>query len=115
MLHVICKQLRPRHLGVHVGDSSQRTEEIVKKSGGADLNAIIIIIIIIANKTFTNQDSVNTVELSQEDGDVAKHDEIADEDGDDVRPALPVQLVFDGALHTGSTTDWVMQVYDVRW
>ena len=30
MLHVICTQLRPDHLGVLVGDSSRRSEELVK-------------------------------------------------------------------------------------
>ena len=30
VLHVICTRLRPGHLSVRVGDSSQRTEEIVK-------------------------------------------------------------------------------------
>ena len=30
MLHVICTRLRPSHLSVRVGDSSRRSEEIVK-------------------------------------------------------------------------------------
>ena len=47
MLHVICTRLHPGHLGVRVGDSSWRCEEIVKKSQIAPLNAIIIIIIML--------------------------------------------------------------------
>ena len=43
---MICKQLRPGHLSVNVEDGSWHMEEIVKKSRGASLNAIIIIIII---------------------------------------------------------------------
>ena len=50
MSHVICTQLRLGHLSVHVGDSSRRSEEIVKKSQTAPLNTIIIIIIIIIIK-----------------------------------------------------------------
>ena len=42
VLHVICIRLRPGHLSKRVGFS----EEIVKKSRTAPLNAIIIIIII---------------------------------------------------------------------
>ena len=47
VLYVICTRLRPSHLSVRVGDGSQHSEEIVKKSWIAPLNAIIIIIIII--------------------------------------------------------------------
>ena len=39
------------HLSVRVGDSSQRSEEIVKNLNPAPLNAIIIIIIIIPLKS----------------------------------------------------------------
>ena len=42
---MICTQLRPGHW--LVGDSSQRSEEIVKKSRTAPLNAIITVTIII--------------------------------------------------------------------
>ena len=41
---MICTRLRPGHLSVRVGDSSRRSEEIVKKSRIVPLNAIIIII-----------------------------------------------------------------------
>ena len=46
VLHVICTRLRLGHLSVRVGDSSPRSEEIVKKSQIVPFNAIIIIIII---------------------------------------------------------------------
>ena len=39
---MIYPQLHPGHFGVHVGDSSQRNEEIVKKSQIVPLNVIII-------------------------------------------------------------------------
>ena len=54
MLHVICIRLRPSHLGVRVGDSSRRSEEIVKKNLELRvLNANIFIIIIIITTTTT--------------------------------------------------------------
>ena len=43
MLHVICTRLYPGH-SARVGDGSRRSEEIVKKSQIAPLNAIIIVI-----------------------------------------------------------------------
>ena len=43
---MICAQLHPSHMSVHVGDSLQRSEEIVKKYWIALFNLIIIIIII---------------------------------------------------------------------
>ena len=50
-LHVICTRLRLNHLSVRVGDGSRRSEEIVKHSRTAPLNAIIIIIIIVITIT----------------------------------------------------------------
>ena len=46
MLHLICTRLRPGHFSVRVGDGSRGSEEIVKKSRIAPVNAIIIIVII---------------------------------------------------------------------
>ena len=44
MLHVICTQMHPGHLSVRVGDSSRRSEEIVKKTSRiAAFNAFFII------------------------------------------------------------------------
>ena len=51
--HVACDK-RPGHLSVHVGDGSLHSEEIVKKSQTAPLNAIIITIIIIIWREFPN-------------------------------------------------------------
>ena len=47
MLHVIYTLLRSGHLSVGVGDSSWRSEEIVKRSRIAPLNLIVIMIIMI--------------------------------------------------------------------
>ena len=43
---VVPRDRRPSHLSIHVGDGWRRSEEIVKKSRIAPLNAIIIIMII---------------------------------------------------------------------
>jgi len=52
----------------------------------------------------TDQNPVAAVKLSQEQRDVTKHDEIADEDGHNVRVALPVQLILNGTLQSVTTS-----------
>ena len=47
VLHVICIRFHPGHLGIHVGDSSRRSKEIVKIF--ALFNAIITIITMLIN------------------------------------------------------------------
>ena len=44
---MICTRLCSGHLSVHVGDSSLRSEEIVKKSRIVPIDMIMIIIIIV--------------------------------------------------------------------
>ena len=44
MLHLNCTRLRPGHLSVRVGDSSQRSD--CKKSRIAPWNAIIVVVVI---------------------------------------------------------------------
>ena len=52
----------------------------------------------------TDQNPVAAVKLSQEQRDVTKHDEIADEDRHNVRVALPVQLILNGTLQSITTS-----------
>ena len=47
VVHMICTRLHLGHLSVHVGDSSQRSEEIVKKILKAPLKLMIMMILLL--------------------------------------------------------------------